>query len=501
MKKILLLFCALSSLKISYSQNYIITNLDAGNCNNINQIDYLLDSLCKINHIKHLYFFQGIDKREFKKFSFQIFDRVFHDSSIVSEQLIEKLSLKNYYNGSTVLFVKNDRVYKTKSIYDFEEKDIYEFKSRIDLEFNQPIIKNKQVLDSFKLNYSYKIKLDSSIRINKNCKYKKKDSILYILEPLFNKMLYKVSCNSGKILNSFSFDKELNDDSFLYYHYINQPKLLSLDSLKKLSKLYKENSKIILSELYLIEDKINVALRYPILTIVNRTDSNYALSYRNYNTILTIDDNFKVENYYFDTQISYDGKYPVFYTNVGYSENNNLSFYTIRDYFQNIKVEKVLNFELLKESHSLKLTQHIDSFIVTSNLEYNSNSNIRPYLLNSKYKAWHLFNIPFIYFSKTNTYLNLLENTIISDISEIDNYQCFLKSYTNVNDEIVNVLQTINNQLYLFQVNVKNQKVLQFKKYDSIIKFNLNSILSQDFNVFYVNFEYDFKNGNYVYFE
>lgn len=491
------------SIKISYSQNYIITNLDAGNCNNINQIDYLLDSLCKINHIKHLYFFQGIDKRELKKFSFQIFDREFHDSSIVSDQLIDKLSLKNYHNGSTILFVKNDRVYKTKSIYDFEEKDIYEFKSRIDLEFNQPITQNKQVLDSFKLNYSYKIKLDSSIRINRKCKYIKKDTVLYILEPLFNKKLYKVSCNSGKILNGFSFDKELNDDSFLYYHYINQPKLLSLDSLKKLSKLYKENSTIILSELYLINNKITVAMRYPILTIVNKSDSNMALSYRNYNTILTIDDDFKVENYYLDNQISYDGKYPVFYPNVGYSENKNLSFYTIRDYSQDIKVEKVLNFELLKESHSLKLTQHIDSFIVPSNLEYNSNSNVRPCLLNSKYKAWHLFNLPFIYFSKTNTYFNLIENAVITDISEIDldNYQCFLESFSYMNDEIVNVLQFKNKQIYLIQVDVKNQKVVKLKKYDSIAKFNLKSFLSDDFNVFYVNFEYDFKNGNYVYFE
>ena len=487
---------------ITKSQNVIVSKLYYGNCNNYNYYNDYIDSICRINKIKHLYYLVGLKNEEVKNYSLKVFKREFKDTQLINQRQIDDWQLSETPPNNCVLFVKNGEVIKVKQHEELKDLHFIEFKVSVNHNIKFGLVNKKILKDSVDVRYSRRIKLDSSIRINNKCSYINTDSFLFILETQFDKKIYKLNNLSGVVIKEVQLENILDYDSVLYYHYSLFPNFLSYDSILYYAEISGRKPNISLRNMTFSNNKISIYCTYNLLSFKSSSNGLIPINL-SYNLIIQLNENLKFENFYTDKFLSYNRQYPV---NCNIEVNpspDKLNYYLLKDYNQKIKTEYLLNFNLIEQSHLLN-KYNKDSLILPEFLqeEYDQNSNIRPRLLNVKYNAWHLFVSPIVYFPLSNKFHHIIDDTFLKneeDFSELNNY--YLWSVYRVNESISNVLMQHKNKYFLVQYDFKNEKVLNKKSYQSLYNLNLNYFIDNKFKLFFVNIEYDFINGNYIYFE
>jgi hypothetical protein len=489
----------LLNLKL-FSQNYLVSKFSAGSCNNYIAIDEYIDSLCKIYNITHLYYLEGISKHELKDYSKEIFLKEYDSSSLVDDEQISKWQLNKKNETNLLFYISGDRVINITNIFEFDVKDLISLKiMQNNLSFNQ-IERKTLKKDSLSLTYSKKVKIDKTIRLNKRCKFVKLDSHLYILEPLFNKTLYKVNANTGLIINKIELSDLLNYDSVLYHHYFLFSSKIDFDTLNHYALIAGKNPEKQYFDMFVDDNKLFVCGTYSMLTFFQQ----YQPLNSNYNIVYQVDLDLVFENYYLDKYNSYGRQYPSI--NQAFSDNSNrIQAVMAQDYNNVLNVAKLIYYKLEPQNHLLHKYDK-DTLIIPELFsgQFYSNTKNQINNIHTKYNPiWLLSPFPILYYPNENIFHDLVYDTIgvRQDFLKPPKESNYLYKTFTVSDFRKIIILFFNNQFYVIDYDLENKKINSKKVFQNLTKFNLNLNVDNNLKLFYINLEYDFKNGNYIYYE
>ncbi len=486
------------------NETFLVTIFFAGNCNNVITQDELIDSICKKHNIPHFYYFINLQQNEVEEYSQSIFGIKFNKNQLINEIKINQLRLDTIKKTNRLLFVKNDKILKNIDISSFDEIQLIEFKSNSTSLNNEFYKYSKQLIktDSFVLKYKYKIKADSNIRFNYRCILKKQDSSIFILEPLFKKHLYKISSNTGQIIEKISIEKCLvNYDSILFCVYKNQitnhPSIK--DSLLKYSDLLKHKIKTNFYNLAIEEDQLYLSSDIGII-VLNAYNKPHVLNYR---VIYKLDKNLKIENYFVDPFISYRNFF-VDFTYLDLFNKNSIQMRLMNFSNSNEKILRSIYCKLIESEHKI-LKFDRDSVVIPNKFEMEFNSNQTTHQMNISdinNPAWLLDPYPYIYFPRDSVFFNFLKNEIDTNknITFKSNILTQRISTLFSNDSIVKLVYLFNDFSYLIEIDLINKEQISIIPIGPLQKLYLEPIFEENGNlcIFPTNIA---KNGNYIYFK
>jgi len=414
----------------------MISTIDAYICMNFNLHLPEIDSACEANNIKHYYYLYGMEAKEIDSFAKKILGIHIINKKLLSSQKAVDLGLPENFDFDRVHFiVSNNHVIKTYAIYGLTVDAISPAIFINQLHPFTPLEKTQRVVsDSFYLKYSYKVEIDSHIRLNKMCKFEMYDRVTYILEPMFHSKLYKVSNQSGKIIAEYNFS-DLNNlyDSLLRQIYPNIqefPECFQIGFADALIEYKEELLEHRLGDLEMYNDTLYVHLDKKIPVLV---DSIHFLPL-NYRCLVKLNKELEFIDFYIDKYISYYKQYPL----AGYMFNFNPYDHTlpnIRDYNEKLTELVAYRFKIV-EPHSITPYKK-DTFHIPLTLSKPIYSNQGGFygLIDS---FWILRDLPFLYSPHTNLYYNLISKSSSKHIPDS------LPDYCYIHD-----IKLLENRMYL----------------------------------------------------
>ncbi len=490
--------------EVSYNDNYLISILYAGNCNNVIIQDKFVDSICHKYNIQHFYYFINIDHSEIEEFSSNIFGVQFKKNQILDTKIVSQLLLDTYKMTNRLLFISNKRVIKNIEITNFEEINIINFNSNTEIKRNEFFQDSKPIFrtDSFELKYEKKIKIDSLIRFNYRCVIKKNDTTLFILEPLFKKYLYKTSAINGQIIQKIPLEKCLvNYDSILFCIYKNQiAKYPSIkDSLVKYSKILNHKIKSNYYNLAIFEKTLFVSSDIGIV-VLNAYSKPIVLNYR---IIYKFDFNLNLIEFYADPFISYRNFF-VDFTYLDLFDAKNIQMRLMSFANSKEKVLRSIYCRLISKEHLIYKFGR-DSVVIPSRfaMEFNSNQTTHQQnISDTSNPAWLLDPYPFIYYPKDSIFFNFLTNKIDSSTTISFKSSILTQRLLKIDkfDSIIKLVYMFNDFSYCIELDVKNKNLISITPLGPLQKLSLEPIFDETGKLILFPSN-NSKNGNYIYFK
>lgn len=500
----LLFFMWVNNLYSQSDKNYIVSMLTIGTCINEVEIDKGIDSLCKINTFSHYYYLKGIEENEVDSYSYKIFGRKFDKAQLINSKQADELGINKYSKANLIFYVINGSIVKSCEFRDFSISDfsLLKFTGKTENKSFVPTVNSKK--DSFVLNYSYKVKVKSDVRFNLNSKVIKHDKCFLVLDPTFNQFLYKVS-DSGNVINKVNLKDELVSYdtllSRLYSKYFIQNHSLR-DSLMKYSNILKDKMK---TNYYNLSIEDSFVYLSGDRSIINFNEKSILMPL-NYKMIYKFDMNLKLVNFYIDQYLSYSG----FFVDFTYLDNFNSKRFqhkVINLENQEENIVRTIYCKLRDEGNSiykydrdiLKMPKSFPGIIYSNRSSHISNVG------DSTNRIWLMDPYPFLYFQKDSMFYNFI-NSETYTLSQIDTAN---KSDFTSNQGVLGVLK-IDNILYInfnragfvtsIAYDLKNKKVVKYKKIGRIFKYKLNVGFDPQGNLFYYPLDNSI-NSNYFYIE
>jgi hypothetical protein len=410
-KQIILLVLIFRSASLCFAQpDCVVTVLQAGNCNNSVIADLYVDFLCNRYGIQHLYYLKGIKDTEVPEYSERIFGRKFDKNKLVNQQQIISWKLGDMSFDQVVFIYKNE-FGRSKNIFEFLEKDLFtvDFKGRAQTDTKKENTEKPDKDKPGSFSYTRQILVDKRIRFNQECRVVKDDTIIYILEPMFDNRLYKLSANSGHIIKEITLADPVPQDTILCYLYEKriQQGVLSLDSLREYTRKTGGES---------ISKFFNMALENGRLFLIGSREivafwpdgvwqSSYTMVYE-------YDLDFNYQTFYLGRYLNYSGFYPTLYTLDNF-RSDRIQSHLLMDYPQELKMARILYFKLDRKKHDL-LKIDKDTLLIPKSFHGKLMTNYMDHFSNFGSKtrpAWLMDPYPFIYFPGDSLFHNLVNDS------------------------------------------------------------------------------------------
>jgi hypothetical protein len=499
--KITLIFCFVLNTSNIFTQNKeLIITLKAGNCNKIFLYDDLIDSFCNKFNIKHLYYVKNASKSEVFEFSYNLFNRQIPYEQITNDSVVNSLNLYKY-DFFSAIFIVDGIIQKIKPINEVNETDFLTF---INFNTGLKLMKKFNVIDSFTLKHSSKIKIPSLIRISENSSIIKVNKYIYITDPVFKNEIYKINIydssdfikgslkelvNITEIHKNLYEDlkfsnKEIYDSIFKAYEsYISEG-----ENFIKINKIYFQNEKIyLLGSLSIILDK------------------NY-YSKANFNLTLILDQQLKTVDYYWDRRISYNSHTPIFLNYSQVLSNDSLVYsQVISENNTTVVSKKNLIYKLKNDNNHILQPFKIDSLKIPNPIKGKIFPNVSNNLINInnlENPVWFLDPFLYLYYQNDSIYLDLINDTFTNILltNNLTSMNTFFYNEIYKKDSIIFIVGNHLNFSYFIEINIKQKKVFEKKSYPLLSKYNLKIFVDDKGRKFFTPINSS-KVFNYIYFE
>lgn len=497
-----------------FSQNcsndvQVITILQAGDCKNGVIFDNFIDSICKINNVSHLYYFIGVKPNEMRRYSLRLFGKLFDSNKIVSDSQIQLYNLNKIKSGNLVCYtsISHPDKIKVSNIYDFSELEIKKLISNIS-NTDPPVILNtknnklgKVGFDSFILSYSQKTPINSDLRLNKFCKTLKLDTVIYILDPLFETTLYRLNSSNSVISRKIDLKSPLvSKDSLLRILYKN---VLShypqfWDTLRTYSA--KVSNEISLNYYNIAHEGGFIYLTgdYELMTFYKE----YMPITKSFRIVYKLDENLKLINYYIDVFLNYSNYVPDFYVLDNFSSDR-IQSRLISDYDQETRKNRVIYYKLIDNEHLLYKYDK-DSFDLDESFGLKFHSNYALHLSNFGNQSgpiWLLDPYPYFYFESDGAFFDFLNDTILQAIHiKSWNDHSGIISTHKIKESLIDVIYYQSGEVYRIRCDLRNRNILQHKRIGDLFKYNLRLSIDTEGKSYYYPIE-ESEGNNYFYFE
>lgn len=490
------------------NKNYVLSVLVAGACQNVLMYDDDLDSICKSKGFAHYYYLIGIESSELKDYSFKIFGKQFYSEQVISKEDFESLGIGAIKDVSLIHFINNGKLKSSKNYYDIQVADF----NFLNFGENELVLPNLKPIegahkDSINLTFFKKLKVDSKIRFNSSTQMAKSAKELFILDPLFNRKLYKLSIDSGEIIDQIDLNKSiLNYDSLLIYFYKNNNSY-NPNLVQPLINYYSRGGPSTEMNFYSIAIEDSFLYLSGDIVVVG-FDKNHRIDGLSHRIIIKFDLDLNFLGFFFDKYLSY-GNYFVDFSFLDCFKSNRFQCKLMNMQNQRASVIRTIYFKLDSKQHQM-VKYDKDSLVLPLGFPSVFYTNYTSHIQNvgNQTPIWLMDPYPYFYFPQDTALYNFItDKNVASDLKqdsiEYDEEDEYTKNTILSMKKIDNFLMlnyVYEGMTYSIKYDLIEKKRIYKKELGRLPAFNLNTSFDEAGKLYYFPIN-NSSEDNYLYFE